>query len=218
MKENSTVNKYLSIITNFGCHYTCPYCIVKENNLKIPKTTIKGLHKLLPDINKYCCDIISVSGGGDPLHNYEENKDWWDVLFKKADSYHLPIEIHTSYIDNLAVNKLAAKTKRMVYHLRDFSQLEKIKRFGDEIIRVVYVVTKDFTLQQLMDISLFVKNSDCIDELSFRQMVNEDYQEEHYLEDYLKLGYKKLWYYIEQNDYNLYYAENKIYTSFEEFN
>lgn len=77
------MNKYLSIITNFGCHYTCPYCIVKENNLKIPKTTIKGLHKLLPDINKYCCDIISVSGGGDPLHNYEENKDWWDVLFKK---------------------------------------------------------------------------------------------------------------------------------------
>lgn len=65
---------------------------------------------------------------------------------------------------------------------------------------------------------MFVKNSDCVDELSFRQMVNSDYQEEHYLEDYLKLGHKKLWYYIEQNDYNLYYAENKIYTSFEEFN
>lgn len=31
--------KYMSIITNFGCHYKCPYCIVKENNLHIPKTT-----------------------------------------------------------------------------------------------------------------------------------------------------------------------------------
>ena len=27
------MDKYLSIITNFGCHYKCPYCIVKENNL-----------------------------------------------------------------------------------------------------------------------------------------------------------------------------------------
>ncbi len=25
--------KYMSVITNFGCHYKCPYCIVKENNL-----------------------------------------------------------------------------------------------------------------------------------------------------------------------------------------
>lgn len=23
--------QYMSIITNFGCHYKCPYCIVKEN-------------------------------------------------------------------------------------------------------------------------------------------------------------------------------------------
>ena len=30
--------KYLSIITNFGCHYTCPYCIVKHNNIDVPVT------------------------------------------------------------------------------------------------------------------------------------------------------------------------------------
>lgn len=29
--------RYMSIITNFGCHYKCPYCIVKENNLHIPR-------------------------------------------------------------------------------------------------------------------------------------------------------------------------------------
>ena len=34
------MDKYLSIITNFGCHYNCPYCIVKNNNLHIPKTTL----------------------------------------------------------------------------------------------------------------------------------------------------------------------------------
>lgn len=33
-------DKYLSVITNFGCHYSCPYCIVKNNHLNIPKTTL----------------------------------------------------------------------------------------------------------------------------------------------------------------------------------
>ena len=34
--------KYMSVITNFGCHYKCPYCIVKENNLHIPKPRLQG--------------------------------------------------------------------------------------------------------------------------------------------------------------------------------
>ena len=37
------------------------------------------------------------------------------------------------------------------------------------------------------------------------------------MHDYLKLGYKKLWWYIEQNDYNLYYVENEIYVPLKEF-
>ena len=47
-------DKYISVITNFGCHYTCPYCIVKNNNLNIPKTTIKGLDSLwLETVRKF---------------------------------------------------------------------------------------------------------------------------------------------------------------------
>ena len=40
------MDKYLSIITNFGCHGRCPYCIVRENGIKVPKSTIGGLDKL----------------------------------------------------------------------------------------------------------------------------------------------------------------------------
>ena len=40
------MEKYLSIITNFGCHGKCPYCIVRENGIKVPKTTLGGLDKL----------------------------------------------------------------------------------------------------------------------------------------------------------------------------
>ena len=69
------MDKYLSIITNFGCHYKCPYCIVKENNLQIPKTTIDGLNELDNIFTDTECNIISISGGGDPLYNYENHFD-----------------------------------------------------------------------------------------------------------------------------------------------
>lgn len=46
------MDKYMSVITNFGCHYSCPYCIVKNNNLQIPKSTIDGLNSLEEEIKK----------------------------------------------------------------------------------------------------------------------------------------------------------------------
>lgn len=55
--------KYMSVITNFGCHYKCPYCIVKENNLHIPRTTLSGLDNLEEALKENNCDIVSISGG-----------------------------------------------------------------------------------------------------------------------------------------------------------
>lgn len=102
------MDKYLSIITNFGCHYKCPYCIVKENNLQIPKTTLEGLRELDKTYKECGCNIISISGGGDPLHNYDKHFDWYRELFKWSREYHskhnlchsvpVPIEMHTSYM------------------------------------------------------------------------------------------------------------------------
>lgn len=40
------MDKYLSVITNFGCHGRCPYCIVRENGIKVPKSTVDCLDKL----------------------------------------------------------------------------------------------------------------------------------------------------------------------------
>lgn len=58
------MDKYLSVITNFGCHYKCPYCIVTNNNLQIPKSTIDGLDCLKDALKENNCNIISLSGGG----------------------------------------------------------------------------------------------------------------------------------------------------------
>ena len=82
------MDKYISVITNFGCHYTCPYCIVRNNNLHIPKSTVEGLNSLEEEIRKNNCNWISISGGGDPLWNIEENIEWYkkffDITLKKV--------------------------------------------------------------------------------------------------------------------------------------
>lgn len=209
-------DKYLSIITNFGCHYKCPYCIVKKNNLKIPSTTIEGLNNLKKEFDKNKCNIISISGGGDPLFNWYKHTDWYDKLFSICRESNIPIEMHTSYTTS-SLNALyfhLEKFYRVVYHLNSITQLKEIYRRGNEIVRVVFVVTEDFTEDDILEISDYVEESSEIDELSFRQLVDENYETKFYLHQFLQKEHKIKWYYIQQNDYNLYYCENKIYTTY----
>lgn len=205
------MDKYISVITNFGCHYTCLYCIVRNNNLHIPKSTVEGLDNLEKEIRRNNCNWISLSGGGDPLWKLEKHYDWYkkffDITLKKV-----KIELHTSMVG--VKDAPYPYFDRVVYHLHDFEQLKSIRRSMSEIIRVVFVVTENFTEDLINRIAVYCHNSDEIDELSFRQMVDNHYQETDYCKDYLKAGHQKLWWYIEQNDYNLYYCENKVYTEY----
>lgn len=185
-------DKYISIITNFGCHYTCPYCIVKNNNLNIPKTTINGLDSLWLETVRNQCNWISLSGGGDPLWHYSEHKDWYDKFFEITED--LNRELHTSLPNVPGVPYEAFD--RVVYHLHSLEQLYNIKRQNCAIVRVVFVVTENFTEDLINRIAVFCANSDDIDELSFRQMVDNHYQETYYFYEYLKAGHKKLWWYI----------------------
>lgn len=208
------MNKYLSIITNFGCHYSCPYCIVRENNLHIPQTTIYGLDKLNDAIIKNQCNWVSISGGGDPLFQYQKHQDWYQHLFNIVPS-DIKLEMHTSYITNNLFPY--EKFDRVVYHVRDYNDLDKIKRRGDQIVRVVFVVSANFTPELIDSIARKVQLNSNIDELSFRQMVDNNYQVTHYCQDYLEAGHQKAWWYIKQNDYNLYYCENQISYIYEDF-
>lgn len=209
------MDKYLSIITNFGCHYTCPYCIVKNNNLHIPKTTVDGLDNLAEEIDKNNCNWVSISGGGDPLWNFENNIDWYkrfiEITYELKSKRELKRELHTSL---LRPNDLNYMFNRVVYHLHDTDQLNEIKRWGNEIVRVVFVVTENFTEQLIDTIAEFCKKSKKIDELSFRQMVDDNYHATDYCKEYLQAGHQKDWWYIGQCDYNLYYCENKVYTEY----
>lgn len=214
------MDKYLSIITNFGCHHTCPYCIVKNNNLHIPKTTLDGLRELPKAIAEHKPNWISISGGGDPLFNIENNMDWYDEMLWRATPINIKTEMHTSYIElNEKAAEVCSLMDRVVYHVRDVKDISKVKKYDDDqeqITRVVFVVTEDFTPEKIDKIVAEVKRCG-IDELSFRQMVDDKYETTHYCEEYLKAGHKKDWYYIEQNDYNLYYCENEVSYRYKDF-
>lgn len=206
------MDKYMSVITNFGCHYSCPYCIVKNNNLQIPKSTVDGLNSLEKEIKKNQCNWISISGGGDPLWNYEEHEDWYNRFFTIAANLDMKTEMHTS-LPNIDIVDYGW-FDRVVYHLHDFQQLQSIRRQDEEIIRVVFVFTENFTEDLINRIAVYCHKSNEIDELSFRQMVDNHYRETNYCREYLRAGHQKLWWYIEQHDYNLYYCENKVYTEY----
>lgn len=220
MELENSENKYLSILTNFGCHYECPYCVVKNCGITVPKTTVQGLQGLQEAIEKNKCNWISISGGGDPFYKLEEHIDWWNELFDILSVVgDIGLELHTSYLSDEFDEDASPfiPFTRVVYHCRNISDLFRIKRFNGQTVRVVYVVTENATPEKINDIATIVKYCPEIDELSFRQMIDKDYQTTHYCEDYLKAGHKKDWFYIQQGDYNLYYAENEVKDKYEDF-
>ena len=218
METENSRDKYLSIITNFGCHYKCPYCIVKNCGIDIPKTTVEGLQGLEEAIRKCECNWVSISGGGDPFHKLEEHIDWWNRLFDILPE-DVKLELHTSYLSDTYDDDASPfwPFHRVVYHCRNISDLFRIKRYGDQIVRAVYVVTETATEEKIDDIAAIVRHHPDIDELSFRQMIDSEYQATHYCEEYLRSGHQKDWWYIEQADYNIYYAENEVKFKYEDF-
>lgn len=206
----------LSILTNFGCHWGCRYCIYRENGINIPHTDLRTFdwRNLEKELKKHKGEIVSVSGGGDPLYNYQNrilNKQWYETLFKLLDKYNCKLELHTSFlIEDFPYDKC----ERVVFHLTMPTQIELInKRLFKlpNLVRVVYVVQDYYNNGLINQIVRFVQDeNNSVNELSFRQMVDTDGETKYYCHEYLKQGHKKLWYYIEQNDYNEYFVENHI--------
>lgn len=62
------MNGHYSVITNFGCHWTCPYCIVRKTGLNVPVTdmqaTLRTISResehLLPHIVSHECVHVAM--------------------------------------------------------------------------------------------------------------------------------------------------------------
>lgn len=205
----------LSILTNFGCHFSCRYCVYRENKINIPYTNYKtfGWNELEIELKKHKGELVSVSGGGDPLYNYEnkENQLWFDKLFKLLYKYNCRLELHTSFlIEEFPYDKC----ERVVFHLTMPTQIGLINNRLFKLpkyVRVVYVVQDYYTKAMINQIVKYTKDDkNAINELSFRQMIGSNGETKYYLHDFLKNGHKKDWYYIEQEDYNKYFVQNHI--------
>ena len=140
---NANPGKYVSIITNFGCHYTCPECIVRNNGLKMSETDNFSTQEPL---NKVLCkerpEWVSVSGGGDPLFHWKDHWSFYEGLFHTAERRNVKLEMHTSYLpDSPEVQDFPLNWfERVVYHVHKFDDLLHVKRKFGEIVRVVFVV------------------------------------------------------------------------------
>lgn len=141
---NANPGKYVSIITNFGCHYTCPECIVRNNGLKMSETDNFSTQEPL---NKVLCkerpEWVSVSGGGDPLFHWKEHWSFYEGLFHTAERRNVKLEMHTSYLpDSPEVQDFPLNWfERVVYHVHKFDDLLHVKRKFGEIVRVVLSLT-----------------------------------------------------------------------------
>lgn len=206
----------LSILTNFGCHFACSYCVYRDNKINIPFTNIDtfGWIQLEEELKKHKGEEVSISGGGDPLYNYDEsnNRAFYDKLFALLKKYDCKLELHTSIFDpRFPYNNC----ERVVFHFTVPNQI-KMLYYTDRLVclpskvRVVYVVQEHYTRHLINEIVKEVLACEKITELSFRQMIKADGTTDYTLYDYLKEGHMKDWYYIEQQDYNEYFVQDHL--------
>lgn len=217
-----TENHSYSIITNFGCHWQCPYCIVKNTGIQIPETRLGATYDTVMDLaDSGNMRFLSFSGGGDPLWGLDlRHADWYTAITRYLTEKGIETEMHTSMpvmADRLYALSPIVCFSRIVYHLRSLEMIRRLHPHDGEKIRVVFVVTPDFTQEIINRIVAEVKANPCVTELSFRQMVKPDYSIDHTCEEYLRKGHQKDWWYIEQNDYNHYIVNNRVSDRYEDF-
>lgn len=164
------------------------------------------------------CNWASVSGGGDPLWQWPHHQKWWAHFFDTCRKLGRQTELHTSYYDVKHDPDIMLfpfeRFDRVVYHLHHMDELDKIHRVGGEIVRVVFVVDDNMTEDEINKIAEYVEYSNEVDELTFRQRVDDHYKETYHLHGFLLAGHQKRWWYVTQCDYNTYFHNGKLYMKY----
>lgn len=212
----------LSIITNFGCDFRCPYCIWRnnsDNHSKYPVITSNPLNdtefkKLLLE-NK--TDVISLSGGGDPLYRFSEQNSVSRQFLNDLDKMNIKYDIHSMNTKELinAINTYN-NIHKVVVHIRlkqlnlDYIKLIEIAKSKNVQVRFALVLdgVSDTDIAMLEEIFRDVQ-------FSLRRHVTKDGISE--VSDYAKTINERnpLHMFIEQKDYNTYLMpDNTITTEF----
>lgn len=231
-----SLNTNYSIITNFGCHYQCPYCITKQAGMHLPETDALDVSRTLRGLlTDECIKFLSFSGGGDPMHGITTDRTraaWYAMTQEVCEEYGVFTEMHTSaetlrqYMHDDGTVRLLRGFDRVVYHCRTVDDIDRVNKafphhesiYGcGNGIRVVFVVTKETTMNAVEEIAKAFRGCLGVDELTFRQMVDGNFVPDGTLRDYLLEGHREgRWHYTEQCDYNRYIVNDKVYDRFED--
>lgn len=217
--------KGYSIITNFGCKTSCPYCIWKNHALN--GYSIKSfdfLKSVKQFIKSKKMNKFSVSGGGDPLNDFEYHLDFWKLLIDSNKQF----DIHTSYIefDNFQHKLFGNSINRIIFHTTTdklSSQFWDIFRFSLLYkIRVNFVVTSELNIYIAEKFEKFASNHNI--QVSYREHISINEFDplklsstQTFISDFCKNVNNRYvnGKYVYQNDYNIYLMpDGNVYNKF----
>lgn len=207
------MNKGISIITNFGCRNKCWYCVWRGHSLENirPETNWDKLSAFLKQYQHL--GKVSVSGGGDPLFEYQERIPWWKQLFALCEENQILIDIHTReacfgfFWEQIHRVAFSCDSSLNIAERGYLSWLGKRTK-----VRLTHVVTKQTGCRLINDYLEFCAEHNF--QLTLKQLSGFDaYCVAHYNE--LKRQFKERCYFLDNGDYNIYYMpNNKVYTRF----
>jgi len=176
--------KYLTIVTNF-----------EGDHIGVPLTKLSSLDMLKAAVQFEKAKAIRVTGGGEPLFEYEKHQKYYQRLIRTCREMDIPIELETTCIESEFPYR---KCARVIYHVHDFDNLKKIVRHGTEGVRVVFVVDKSCTLDLIDKVIAFCDSSEIIDELHFRVEGDKGSNVAKCCREYLRKEHDRPWMFIEK--------------------
>jgi organic radical activating enzyme len=218
-------NKNLSVLTNFGCPYSCVFCISDsqktKNDFKFKLSDARNIKKLLIT-GKY--ERLSISGGGDPLYSHSDISNNIELFYRYivnlTNEYNIHLSIHTNY---KKPTKICNLFDNFVISIHKDDYLHKFHYWFDQVwdskynLRFTYIIGyNNNDLEIIKDIIKYLPKDA---RLTLKQLDLKDIGEIEDFNEIMKLikDYKNIQF-LQSGDYNTYYnlKDGKIYTKFKD--
>lgn len=216
----------LSIITNFGCPYSCKFCISNsQNSINAYKFKLKDARDIRNLLKSRNYSRLSISGGGDPL--YIHNKDislLYRFIIKNSIQYNIHLSFHTNFKEpHFNIKKLLNRYLAnfvISVHRDDWSR--KFHKWSEDDyysknLRFVYVI--GYNTDDLNIIKEMLKHLPQDAKLTLKQLdgsILENIKDIQEIKELIKDNPKCI--ILESGDYNTYYnlKDNSIYDKFKD--
>lgn len=213
----------LSIITSFGCEFNCSFCISSsqksKNEFVLDPFYIRDIEEIIKTKD---IDIISISGGDDPLYIHNGHIVlFYKRLKKLAKKYELELAVHTNYLKPLTFFKSFFNKFVVSIHPNDFNlKIRTWVRDNKNIlkdIRFVYVLRNNDDDLRIIRQIIRILPKECeltIKPLDKRNNIIIPLNKK--IKDLIENSGNDKIMYLPTGDYNIYYnlSDKKLYTVF----